>query len=84
MAKAAEIFSLCDDQWFRPVDFKLGPDGAMYIADFYNRIIGHYEVPLTTPAATTSMAGFGGSSIAAPTAGERFRRRCTPIGRRKT
>lgn len=39
-----------NDQWFRPVDVKLGPDGALYIADFYNCIIGHYEVPLTHPA----------------------------------
>jgi putative heme-binding domain-containing protein len=31
------------------VDVKLGPDGALYIADFYNCIIGHYEVPLTHP-----------------------------------
>jgi glucose/arabinose dehydrogenase len=38
-----------DDPWFRPVDIKLGPDGALYIADFYNRIIGHYEVPLNHP-----------------------------------
>jgi putative heme-binding domain-containing protein len=37
------------DPWFRPVDIKLGPDGALYVADFYNRIIGHYEVPLTHP-----------------------------------
>jgi len=37
------------DPWFRPVDMKTGPDGAIYIADFYNRIIGHYEVPLTHP-----------------------------------
>lgn len=37
------------DKWFRPVDIKLGPDGAIYIADFYNRIIGHYEVPLSHP-----------------------------------
>ena len=37
------------DLWFRPVDIKLGPDGAVYIADFYNKIIGHYEVPLTHP-----------------------------------
>ena len=28
---------------------QLGPDGALYIADFYNRIIGHYEVPLDHP-----------------------------------
>jgi len=37
------------DPWFRPVDLQLGPDGALYIADFYNRIIGHYEVPLKHP-----------------------------------
>ncbi|HSU69447.1 MAG TPA: HEAT repeat domain-containing protein, partial [Tepidisphaeraceae bacterium] len=28
---------------------KLGPDGALYVADFYNRIIGHYEVDLHHP-----------------------------------
>ncbi len=39
----------CDDPWFRPVDLRFGPDGALYIADFYNRIIGHYEVPLDHP-----------------------------------
>jgi putative heme-binding domain-containing protein len=38
-----------DDPWFRPVDLTIGPDGALYIADFYNRIIGHYEVPLDHP-----------------------------------
>ena len=44
-----EDFVISDDPWFRPVDVKLGPDGALYIADFYNRIIGHYEVPLDHP-----------------------------------
>jgi putative heme-binding domain-containing protein len=39
-------FLSCDDPWFRPVQVKLGPDGALYIADFYNPIIGHYEHPL--------------------------------------
>jgi putative heme-binding domain-containing protein len=42
-------FLKSDDPWFRPVDLKLGPDGALYVADFYNRIIGHYEVPLDHP-----------------------------------
>jgi putative heme-binding domain-containing protein len=42
-------FLKSDDPWFRPVDIKLGPDGCLYVADFYNRIIGHYEVPLTHP-----------------------------------
>jgi len=42
-------FLTSTDPWFRPVDNILGPDGALYVADFYNRIIGHYEVPLTHP-----------------------------------
>lgn len=42
-------FLTSTDPWFRPVDIQVGHDGAMYIADFYNRIIGHYEVPLDHP-----------------------------------
>jgi putative membrane-bound dehydrogenase-like protein len=42
-------FVWSEDNWFRPVDIELGPDGALYVADFYNRIIGHYEVPLPHP-----------------------------------
>jgi hypothetical protein len=48
-ASREEDFLVSKDPWFRPVDIKIGPDGAMYIADFYNRIIGHYEVPLDHP-----------------------------------
>lgn len=42
-------FLSTDDPWFRPVDQSWGPDGALYVADFYNKIIGHYEVPLNHP-----------------------------------
>jgi putative heme-binding domain-containing protein len=42
-------FLWCEDPWFRPVDIKLAPDGSLYIADFYNCIIGHYEVDLYHP-----------------------------------
>ncbi|HEV8606445.1 MAG TPA: PVC-type heme-binding CxxCH protein [Tepidisphaeraceae bacterium] len=48
-AKLEPDFLSCDDPWFRPVDIALAPDGTLYIADFYNRIIGHYEVPLDHP-----------------------------------
>jgi len=34
---------------FRPVDMKLGPDGAIYIADWYNSILGHGEVDFHHP-----------------------------------
>ena len=30
-----------DDQWFRPVDIKTGPDGGIYIADMYEQRIDH-------------------------------------------
>jgi putative membrane-bound dehydrogenase-like protein len=29
------------DSWFRPVDIKAGPDGAVYIADWYDRQVTH-------------------------------------------
>jgi putative membrane-bound dehydrogenase-like protein len=31
------------DPWFRPVDIKLGPAGALYIADWYDRQVNHYR-----------------------------------------
>jgi putative heme-binding domain-containing protein len=34
---------------FRPVDIRQGPDGAIYIADWFNPIINHYQVSLRHP-----------------------------------
>ncbi|MEJ7644621.1 MAG: PVC-type heme-binding CxxCH protein [Chryseolinea sp.] len=49
VGKSEVDFIKSEDPWFRPVNIKLGPDGAIYVADFYNAIIGHYEVPLDHP-----------------------------------
>ena len=34
---------------FRPVDVSVGPDGAMYLADWFNPIIGHYQASYADP-----------------------------------
>lgn len=34
---------------FRPIDIKMGPDGAIYVADWYNPIIQHGEVDFRDP-----------------------------------
>jgi len=49
VGRQEDDFLTTDDPWFRPVDVQMGHDGALYVADFYNRIIGHYEVPLDHP-----------------------------------
>ena len=37
------------DKTFRPVDVRLGPDGALYVADWTNPIINHGEVDFRDP-----------------------------------
>lgn len=32
-----------NDKWFRPVDIKVGPDGAVYIADWYDSRLSHVD-----------------------------------------
>jgi putative membrane-bound dehydrogenase-like protein len=39
-------FLASTDNWFRPVHLTLGPDGAMYVLDFYREVI---ETPLSLP-----------------------------------
>lgn len=39
-------FLASTDNWFRPVHVTVGPDGAIYVADFYREVI---ETPLSLP-----------------------------------
>ncbi len=39
-----------DDEFFRPIALRFGPDGSLYIVDWYNRIISHNEVDRNHPA----------------------------------
>ena len=43
------IVEYVGDDWFRPVNIEMGPDGCLYIADWYNKIIGHNEVRTDHP-----------------------------------
>jgi putative membrane-bound dehydrogenase-like protein len=42
-------FLVSTDPWFRPVAITTGPDGCLYIVDWYNKIISHNEVPRAHP-----------------------------------
>lgn len=42
-------FLTSEDDYFRPVNMEFGPDGCLYIADWYNKIISHNELPTTHP-----------------------------------
>jgi len=44
-----EDFLVSDDGCFRPVSIHFGPDGFLYVADWYNKIISHNEVPRNHP-----------------------------------
>lgn len=37
------------DPSFRPVDVSVGPDGAMYLCDWFNPVIGHYQASYADP-----------------------------------
>src|SRR5262245_24935763 len=39
-------FLASTDNWFRPVNLTIGPDGAIYVVDFYREVI---ETPLSLP-----------------------------------
>jgi putative heme-binding domain-containing protein len=49
VTKELPDFIRSSDVTFRPIDVKLGPDGALYIADWSNPIIQHGEVDFRDP-----------------------------------
>jgi putative membrane-bound dehydrogenase-like protein len=49
IAEHLEDLLVSEDDWFRPVNMEFGPDGCLYIADWYNKIISHNELPTTHP-----------------------------------
>ena len=45
-------FMRSTDLWFRPIETRVGPDGALYVVDFYNQAVIHNDTrgPLHGPA----------------------------------
>ncbi|MBI2948054.1 MAG: ThuA domain-containing protein, partial [Verrucomicrobia bacterium] len=41
--RAEEEFIAGTDLWFRPIHTRVGPDGALYIVDFYNQAVIHND-----------------------------------------
>jgi len=42
-SEARSEFLASGDPWFRPVNLRIGPDGAMYIVDMYREIVEDYS-----------------------------------------
>jgi glucose/arabinose dehydrogenase/azurin len=49
-SKEVEPILQSSDPNFRPIDIKFGPDGGLYIVDWYNPLISHGENPPRDPA----------------------------------
>ncbi|MED5586453.1 MAG: HEAT repeat domain-containing protein, partial [Verrucomicrobiota bacterium] len=49
-AKEVETVLHSKHRSFRPVDLKMGPEGALYVVDWYNPIIDHGEVDFHHPS----------------------------------
>jgi len=63
------------DRWFRPVDIKAGPDGALYVADFYEGQIAHLRHHEGTIDPTNGRIYRVGAAGAKPTAAPDLRKK---------
>lgn len=50
LAEHLPDFLTSKDDWFRPVNMEFGPDGCLYVADWYNKIVSHNEVATSDPS----------------------------------
>lgn len=50
--REATEFIRSKDLWFRPIEVRVGPDGALYVIDFYNQAVIHNDTrgPIHGPA----------------------------------
>jgi len=53
-----------DDAWFRPVDVRVGPDGAVYVADWYDERLSHADPRDTWHRASGRIYRFRGVDFA--------------------
>jgi putative membrane-bound dehydrogenase-like protein len=61
--KAADGFNLLasSDEWMSPIFADVGPDGAVWVIDFYSFIIQHNPTPSTQSAGIQATTGRGGA-----------------------
>lgn len=51
------------DEWMSPIQAEVGPDGAVWIADWYNFIIQHNPTPSPTSAGVEAYNGYGNAYV---------------------
>jgi glucose/arabinose dehydrogenase/azurin len=49
VGKEVEALLQASDTNFRPIDLQFGPDGALYVVDWFNPLIGHMQYSLRDP-----------------------------------
>jgi putative membrane-bound dehydrogenase-like protein len=63
VAKNAFAFVASADEWFSPVAAEVGPDGALWIADWYNFIIQHNPTPSIQRGGYRATTGRGNAHV---------------------
>jgi putative membrane-bound dehydrogenase-like protein len=51
------------DEWMSPIQAEVGPDGAVWIADWYNFIIQHNPTPSPTSGGVEAYNGYGNAYV---------------------